>query len=220
MKQTSFRYTLLTCRFDQIWLPLALWGVFALVAALAPNKTELMNITRAYLGTAVPLVGGILAAYAILDDPALELRFATPVPAWQVLLERFGLIFAIQGITALSFELFALLRGGDFSVFLSGWLVQLAWMLPTLALMALGALAALGAAQSTTGALSVGLVWIVEVIARGWLARNAGKYVLVFMGALMPDHPDLLANHMTVFCLSLIFFYLAWALLRRQERYI
>jgi hypothetical protein len=36
----------------------------------------------------------------------------------------------------------------------------------------------------------------------------------------MPDHPDLIPNHLSVLTLSLIFLSGAWVLLRRQERYI
>jgi hypothetical protein len=220
MKRFSLRYALLTYRLDQLWFPLAIWAVFVIICLFQRQTHELMNITRAYLGTAVPLIGGIMAAYAVLDDPALELRFATPIPAAHTLFERLGLTFLIQAIAALSFQIFALLIGGNFSMFLSVWHLQLAWILPTLALMALGCGVALAAAQTTTGAVAVGLVWIVEVIARGWMAHNNGKYVLVFMGALMPDHPDLVANHIAIFALSAAFLLAAWALLRRQERYI
>lgn len=220
MKRFSLRYSLLTYKLDQLWFPLSFWALFVIVAVLVQQPGQLMNTTRAYLGAAVPLIGGIMAAYAVLDDPALELRFATPIPAWWILLERLGLTFLIQAVTALGFQGVAILMGGDFSMFISGWYVQLAWILPTLALMTLGCLGALATAQTTTGALFVGLVWIVELIARGWLANNAGKYFLVFMGALMPDHPDLFANHLSVFSTSLIFIFAAWVLLRRQERYI
>jgi hypothetical protein len=220
MKRFSLRYALLTYRFDQFWFPLALWALFAIVCLIEHEPSKLTDITRSYLGGVVPLIGGIMAAYAILDDPALELRFATPIPASQTLLERLSLIFSIQAISALSFQVFALLRGCEFSMFLSVWHLQLAWFLPTLALMALGCGSALLAKQTTIGAMTIGLVWIVELIARGWLAQNAGKYVLVFMGALMPDHPDLLANHISVFAVSCFFLLAAWALLRRQERYI
>lgn len=220
MKRFSLRYALLTYRLDQLWFPLAFWALFVIISLFMPEPDKVMNNTRAYLGTVVPLIGGILAAYAVLDDPALELRFATPIPPAQMLYERLGLTFLIQAVSAISYQGFALLMGADFSIFLSGWHVQLAWLLPTLAMMALGTLGALAAAQTTIGALFVGLVWIVEVIARGWLARNSGKYFLVFMGALMPDHPDLLANHLIVFALSIGFLVTGWALLRRQERYI
>ena len=220
MKRFSLRYALLTYWLDQLWLPLAFWLLFAIICLFMRDTVEMMNTTRAYLGAAVPLIGGVMAAYAVLDDPALELRFATPIPTVTTLLERLGLTLVIQAISALGFQALALLLGGEFSMFLTVWHLQLAWLLPTLALMALGCLAALATAQPTMGALCVGLVWIVEVIARGWLARNAGKYFLVFMGALMPDHPDVLANHLTILGLSLVCLGAAWALLRRQERYI
>lgn len=220
MKRFSLRYTLLTYRLDQLWFPLAFWSLFVFISLLVQAPNQLMNTTRAYLGAAIPLIGGIMAAYAVLDDPAIELRFATPISSGQTLLERLGLTLLIQAFSALSFQLIVRSAGGDFSMFLSGWHIQLAWLLPTLTLMALGCLAALVAAQPTTGALLVGMVWIVELIARGWLAYNNGKYFLVFMGALMPDHPDLVANHLMLFALSLFFLFVSWWLLHRQERYI
>lgn len=219
MKRFSLHYALRTYRYDMLWFPLAFWVLFAIICGLV-RPQELMNITRAYLGTVIPLVAGVMAAYAVLDDPALELRFATPIPASQTILEPLIITFLVQTVMALSFQFFAVLLGGDFSVFLSVWHLQLAWILPTLALMSLGFFGALLAAQTTIGAMVVGLVWIFEVIARGWLAHNNGKYVLVFMGALMPDHPDLLANHLSVFGISLVLIVTAWVLLHRQERYI
>lgn len=220
MKRFSLRYTLLTCRLDQLWFPLAFWALFVIISLFVQAPNQLMNTTRAYLGVVVPLVGGIMSAYAILDDPALELRFATPIPPARTLLERLGLTFLIQTFSALIFQVVVQMVGGDFSMFLSGWHLQLAWLLPTLSLMALGCLAALAAAQPMIGAMLVGMVWIVELLARDWLAGNNGKYILVFMGALIPNHPDLLANHLTLFVLSLIFMLIAWRLLHRQERYI
>ena len=96
MKRFSLRYSLLTYRLDQLWFPLAFWALFAVMALLMRVKD--LDIARAYLGCAIPLVGGILSAYGVLDDPALELRFATPVRPAQTLLERLGLIFLVQGM--------------------------------------------------------------------------------------------------------------------------
>ena len=98
--------------------------------------------------------------------------------------------------------------------------MQLAWFIPTISLMTLACAASLLAAQTMSGAFLAGTTWLVQLLARGWLARNNGKYVLVFMGALMPDHPDLVANQITLAVLSLAFLVSSWALLRRQERYI
>jgi hypothetical protein len=71
--------------------------------------------------------------------------------------------------------------------------------------MALGCLGSLLGAHTMVGALLVGLVWIVELVARGWFALNNDKFVLVFMGALMPDHPALHASQVSLFVLSSAF---------------
>ena len=82
----------------------------------------------------------------------------------------------------------------------------------------------LGDAQQqgvVTGAVLAGMVWIVELVARGWFARQyIGQYFLVFMSSLMLDHPALRANQVTLFVSSLILLLVSWALLQRQERYI
>ena len=219
MKRFSLRYSLLSYRLDQLWFPLAFWALFAFMTALV--RVRDFDIARAYLGCAIPLAGGIMAAYAVLDDPALELRFATPVRAAQTLLERLGLIFLVQAACALGFQLLCLALGVDLSSLGSWFHVQLAWLVPTLALMALGTAGSLLAAQTMTGAGLVGIAWIVELIARDWFAANRiGRYFLVFMGALMPDHPVLGANQASLLALSMLLFVAAWALLHRQERYI
>jgi hypothetical protein len=220
MSRSSLRYTLLTYRYDQLWLPAGFWTLFAIVMLFLRTPNDLQDIARAYLGVAMPLVGGFLAAYAILDDPALELRFSTPSRAERLLLERLGLIFFVQVLGALTFQLFSLALGADLSVLGNGWAVQLAWLIPTLALMALGCLGALLGRQTLMGAVLVGIVWLVELLARGWFANNAGKYFLVFMGALMPTHPDLLANQGCLAALAVLFFWASWLLLQRQERYL
>ncbi len=220
MKQFSLRYTFSTYRLDQLWLPAAFWALFAIICLFRMEPDHLLDMARAYLGTVVPLIGGIMAAYALLDDPALELRFATPTRAERFLLERLGLILAIQAVCALAFQVFVLALGADLSLLGNALGVQLAWLIPTLSLMALGCAGSLLAAQTMTGAFLTGIVWLLELLARGWLARNNGKYVLVFMGALMPDHPALIANQITLFVLTVAFVFGAWVLLRRQERYI
>jgi len=86
--------------------------------------------------------------------------------------------------------------------------------------MAFGCFTALLATQTIIGAVFAGMVWLVELVARGWFAGNAGKYFLVFMGSLMPDHPDLLANQFSLVALSVVFLFGSWRLLHMQERYI
>ncbi|PKN98767.1 MAG: hypothetical protein CVU42_11155 [Chloroflexi bacterium HGW-Chloroflexi-4] len=220
MKRFSIKYAFKTYKLDQLWLPLAIFLLFVLISLFQMDTPQLMNIARSYLAAVVPLLAGILAAYSILEDPALELRFATPIPAIRTLIERLGLIFIIQSAFALFFQAVIKIIGGDFSMYQSVWRLQLAWIIPTLSLMMLGCSCSLLAANSTIGALMVGMVWLVELIARGWFAQNFGKYFLVFMGPLMPDHPDLFANHVTLFAISSTLFLVSMALLEQQERYI
>ena len=175
MKRFSLKYTLLTYRLDQLWFPLAFWVFFVILTLLLSNEEQDFNIARAYIGVAVPLIGGIMAAYAILDDPALELRFATPVRAAQILLERTTLIFLIQAVCANTFLLFSLIIGVDFSP-LGNWVnLQLCWLLPTITLIALGTFGALIGAQTMVGSFLVGLVWFVELIIRDGMAVNNWK---------------------------------------------
>ena len=167
MKRFSLRYTLLTSRFDQLWFPLAFWLLFVIIGIIR-GPEYILDTSRAYLGAVLPLVGGIMAAYAVLDDPSLELRFATPIPASQTLLERISPTFIIQVLCALTYQVFAFALGADFAPMFGNWFyVQAVWLVPTLSLMALGCLTAFIAAQTTTGAVLVGLVWIVQLVARG-----------------------------------------------------
>src|SRR5512147_1935609 len=125
MKRFSLRYTLLTSRFDQLWLPVAFWLLFVIIG-LIRGADYMTDTTRSYLGAVIPLLGGIMAAYAILDDPALELRFATPISATRTLLERLSLVFLVQVVCALTFQVFALAFKADFSIFGDQIDVQLA----------------------------------------------------------------------------------------------
>lgn len=220
MKRISLRYILLTSRFEQIWFPLSFWVLFIIIGFLR-GPEYIFDTTRAYLGTVIPLIGGITAAYAVLEDPSLELRFATPISAMQTLLERLLPTLFIQTISALTYQIFAIYFGADFSL-IGGWGdMQLIWFIPTIALMAFGCLMAFISTHAPIGASLVGLVWIVQLVARSWFADGAfGQYVLIFMSVFMPDHPALLANQISLIGLSAAFFLASWMLLQRQERYI
>jgi len=220
MKRFSLRYVLLTYQLDQFWLPAAFWALFVIISLFSNGSDDVLLMVQTYLGVVLPLVGGILAAYAILDDPALELRFATPTRAKQLLMERLGLIFVVQMVCAVTFQGVGLTLGADFTV-LGNWIdVQLAWLIPTLLLLGLGCVTSLLGAQPIAGVFTTGLVWLIQLLARGWLADGSGKYLLVFMAALMPNHPALLANRICLLILSMGLLVAAWMLLKRQERYI
>lgn len=220
MKRFSLKYTLLTYRLDQLWFPLAFWAFFVILTLLLNDQEMNFDIARGYIGVAVPLIGGFMAAYAILDDPAIELRFATPIRAAQILFERISLIFFIQAVSALAFIPFALLIGVDFSPLGSTLNLHLSWIVPTVAMIALGTFGAILGAQTMIGSFLVGLVWIIEIIIRDAMTFNNWKYAYIFMGILNPEHPDLVPNQIALFGISAAFLFFTWLLLHRQERYI
>jgi len=213
------KYTWLTYRRDQLWFPLAFLAIFIVIVLILPKPAARLSIARAYLGFIVPLIGGILAAYSVLDDPALELRFSTPVRAERTLLTRIGLILMIQAVCALVFQLFVAALGIDLSPLGNLFRVQLVWFLPALALAALGCAGALAGAQTAMGAFLAGAVWLVQLMMNSWLRLNA-RYVFLFLGVIVPGHPDLALNQIVLFLGSLALLLVSWALLRRQERYL
>jgi hypothetical protein len=220
LKRFSLRYALTTYRLDQLYLPVAFWALFAIICLFRMDAGAVFDMARAYLGAVLPLIGGIMSAYAILDDPALELRFSAPTRPERFLFERLGMILAAQAVCALAFQVFAIALGADPSPLGNFFAIQLAWLVPCLFLMSFSCFGSLLSTQAVTGAFLAGLTWLIELLARGWLAQNAGKYVLIFIGALMPDHPARIASQITLTLASVLLLLVSWLLLHRQERYL
>ncbi len=215
----GWKYSWLTYRRDAWWFPPALLVLFFLILAIMNHPAVRFDIARAYLGFILPLIGGVLAAYALLDDPALELRFSTPVRAEKMLLSRLGLILAVEAGCALAFQLFAFALGVDLSPLGGFFGVQWVWFVPTLALIALSTAGSLAGAQCVVGAFLAGGVWLVQLMMKGWFEANA-RHLFVFMGVFSPNHPDLFANRCVLLAGSMILLGISWLLLHRQERYL
>jgi hypothetical protein len=213
------KYTWLTYRRDQLWFPLAFLAFFMVAIVVMRHPAIRFTLARAYLGFFLPLIGGILAAYAVLDDPALELRFATPVRAGETLLARVGLVVFVQLACALLFQLFVMALGVELSPLGGLFGIQLAWFLPALALTSIGTVGTLASAQTAVGAFLAGAVWLTHLMMKGWLEANA-KYAYLFMGVLAPGHPDLRMNQCVVFAASAVLLFVSWVLLHRQERFL
>jgi hypothetical protein len=216
-----FRYIFLSSRLDQLWMPAAFWALFALLAWIFRGEEKGYQMAISFLGFVLPLMGGILSAYAILDDPALELHFATPRTAWLSILERQGLVLGILTVGALSYQVYIALIGIDLSELGSLAYRQLAWLVPSLGLMALGCAGAFALAQTTSGALLVGMVWIVELIARSWFASDpVARFFFVFMGAYTPHSPALPANQVFLLGIIALLLFASDKAFKKQERYI
>lgn len=215
------RYQLFSFRLDQLWLPGALWALFAVVTALMHGSPSYFSVATAYLGFVLPLIGGVLGAYAILEDFALELQMTTPRPSWALLAERLGIIFVVQALASLTFQIYLAASGLDLTP-LGGLLArQAVWMVPSLACMALGSVLSFIFAQSLPAAMVTALLWLTQLLLRdGFQADPIGRFIFLFLGVRDPQNPDLLGNQLCLTGLSVLFFLFAWIFFKRQERYL
>jgi hypothetical protein len=204
-----------------LWLPAAFWALFLIVTLITRDAPMSYPVCVAYLGVALPLVGGTLAAYAVLDDPALELQFATPRPAWLMLLERLGMIMVLSALCAFSYQGIIAALKFDLAPLGSFPARQLAWLAPTLVMVALGSAVSFAGRQPMAGAAAIGLIWIFEIMLRGWLLQDRfARYALLMMGSNYPQHPALRGNQAALISAAALLLAAAWVLLRKQERYI
>ena len=213
------RYAWKTSRRELLWFPLALLGSFAVIVLMMRHPQVRFTIAKGYLGFFVPLLAGITAAYAVLDDPALELRFATRTRHVQTLLTRLAILLLVQGACALAFQLFVGVLGVDLSPLGSVLDVQLAWIVPTVALAAIGLSVSLASAQAVTGAFVASAVWLLQLLMKSWILAN-GPRLYLFMGILEPGSAHLQASRFVLLGASSVALFAAWLLLRRQERYL
>ena len=214
------KYTFQAFQKDQLWLPVALWGLFALLVGLFFKGADASSAARAFLGFLLPLISGGLASFAILRDPALELQFATPRPAWGMLVERSGIVLAVIAVTALTFQLYTAVIGidlglGDF------WRAQLIWLIPNITAICIASLVSLLAASCTAGFAFAGTLWIVQLVLRGLFAHSATwRNVLLFFGIMAPGHPALILNQLTLLTIGAFSLWASAGLLKKQERYL
>jgi len=216
----SFKYTFSAFQKDQFWLPAALLGLFALLVGVFFKDENAASGARGFIGFALPLISGGLAAYAVLQDSALELQFSTARPAWRMLTERLGLVLAVVAVVSVLFQLFIWYLNIDLA-YGSFWQTQLTWLVPNFTAVSLACLVSLLSANSHAGFAFSGTLWILQLLLRGWFAQNEiARYFLLFFGTMAPGHPDLPGNQVTLTAIGVASLLGCWLLLKKQERYI
>jgi hypothetical protein len=215
-------YHLRIYRREHLALPTGLWMLFALmVAFMHGDGGRMFDVADAFLGFVLPLMAGILAASAIVDDTALELQLAAPRAPWRILVERLTTLLGIVALAAVAYQLYLAAMGVDLSPLGNPAARQLGWLVPSLALMGLASLAALALVQGTGGALLVGLVWLLQILGRKWFVGSPwARYLFLFMRARYAGHPALAANELCLLGLALALVVAAGWLLRKTERYL
>jgi hypothetical protein len=216
----QIRYTFQAFQKDLFWLPVAIMTLFIIITVFIP-ETSKYNTARAFLGFVLPLISGGLSAYGFLADSALELHFTTRRSAWQMILERLGIILAVIVATSLVFQVIVGLMGISLTP-LGGILQrQLVWLVPCLTLVVLGGAASLLARSSNGGFALIGGIWIFQLLARGWFAENPVlRNILLFFGAMAPLSKERVYNQITLALISVALIAATYSLLNKQERYI
>ncbi len=213
-------YHLRVLRREQLVVPAGLWGLFAFMAWLFRNQPRRSyGVAAAFLGIVLPLIAGVLAAPALVDDPAIELQLTAPRRPWRTLLERLLVLLAVVGVAALTFQCAAAALGVPLGRLGGPLARQLVWVAPSVALMALSSVVALGLRYSLAGTLLVGLTWIVQLIFDTRVGDSPwARYVYLFMGARQPEHPELRLNQTALVALAILLVAVASLMLRREER--
>ena len=221
MSSTPIQFALRTYQASMFWLPAAIWALFVIMVGIFGKNMEAVKVSAAYIGVVLPLIGGILGAYAILDDPVLELQFASPRSALRMIMERLIVILLVLTVCAVTYQVFVHWIGLDMSEYGNLWQQQAAWIVPSVAMTLLGFVGAFATAQSSTAAMVVGMIWIVQVIAREWFLNTpAASYFFLFTGALYPQVKTVISSQIALSGLSLVFLVTGWILFQKQERYI
>jgi hypothetical protein len=216
------RYAMKTYRKEQFWMPPAFLAFFCILTAFFLEDGRASSMATAFLGYMLPLITGILASSPILSDPALELHFAAPISAWRLLVARYVVLLAVILATGFIFQGCMALMGVDLAYLGNFWQRQLVWLVPSLAMLALGCFTALAFKQATSGSVFTGGLWIFELTLRGYLlSKPLLRNVVLFMGATFPMGGRMLVeNQITLTLMGAVLLVLSVFLLKRQERYI
>lgn len=216
-----YRYTLLSYRLEQIWLPLGLMALFVILTLIIQEPEKDFDLARGFLGFILPLMGGVMGAYAVLDDQILELHFSTPRPVWHMLADRLGLALVILTIFAGLYQGFLALAGVDVSALGNLGLRQLAWLVPTVALTVFGAFWAIFLVQATPAALMVGFVWTLQAMIYRWfLEQPVLRFVFLFIGVIRPEAEVLGWTYLSLMGLSGLLLAASIMMLKKNERYL
>ncbi len=216
----TWRYSLRAHLAGQLWLPAAIWALFIFLVLTQPDY-KAKEIAVTFPVVVMPLLAGITAGYALLDDPALELQFASPVSAARMLLRRVGGQLAVVAVLVVLFQVVCAAAGLDLSGYGSLLMRQVFWMVPCLALSALGCALTLAFSQTTPAVLLISIVWLLQLFLRHWIIDHIPvRYLFLFTGLFFPQHPQANTNQITLASITVVLFFTSWLLLQRQERYI
>lgn len=223
------RYELRVLGIDAIGLPIivaAIYLGFTIIVGLRSGGTPAyvqFQMGRGFLAlleNGLPLAGGLIAAFAMSQNPALELHLTLPTSYRRVATVRLALIV---GWTALFTGVVAALIGATgywltFQQTLSVAQSALLWLAPLLWFIAAGAALALLLRSRAASGASLAVIWVAMFIFKPqFLSDTILQNVYLFLTEQAGTPSYWLTNRLILLALALALFGLAIWLLGRNE---
>ncbi len=216
----KIKYNLQIFQKDLFLFPIAFMALFLLITALMNDNTQ-ASIARSFLGFVLPLIASGLAAYAYLEDKALELKFTTNQKSTTFIAKRLSVILIVIILTAFIFQAGLKILNITVPIQVSWLYTQMSWLIPSLFAITLSGVISLLANSSNLSFSLMGGIWILQVVLRGWFANNSVlKYIFYFSATMNPGTQDAYLNQLTQTSLIVVCIILTIFLIKKQERYI
>lgn len=201
--------------------PLFVVAGIALVAAMmtlgGAQADQVTKVLTRSMEILFPLAAGTVAATIVAADPGVEWQLTMPTPYPVTVFRRLAIVLVWSALVAC----------GNVGVLriIGRWIVpkpfivsQLAWLSPMLSFAALGAVLALIVRNRSASAGIIGGVWIVEVLAHGYLLDHAWtRPWFSFATTWAAGENFWLSNRLTLIGLAVVLFGIVATLLQQSE---
>jgi hypothetical protein len=216
----KIKYNLQIFQKDLFLFPIAFMALFLLITALMNDNTQ-ASIARSFLGFVLPLIASGLAAYAYLEDKALELKFTTNQKSITFIAKRLSVILIVIILTAFIFQAGLKILNITVPIQVYWLYTQMSWLIPSLFAITLSGVISLVAKSSNLSFSLMGAFWILQVALKGWFAENSIlKFIFYFLATMKPETQDAYTNLISLTILSVVCLILTNILIKKQERYI
>ena len=189
-------------------------GTLALIGARSGDNQRTAYAWFCVLEMAIPLAVGIGASSLVGRDPVLELQLTLPTRYRGTLLRRATVAVGVGALVASAVAALLVATGWwqRWPQARGGWLGQLTWFAPTVALAAFGLLAAALLRAPGAAAATVAALWLFEQMAPHWLPAP-----LLLFATTRPFTGDWTVNRTALLASAPVLLAAAWPLLGRAQ---
>lgn len=216
----KIKYNLQVFQKDLFWFPFAMMSLFLIISIFTKDSFT-SSIPKAFLGYLMPLIAGGLAAYAYLEDQALELKFTFNQRNTKFIFKRLSVVLIISIIVSICYQIGLHLFQISIDGFTNTLQLQLSWFIPVVANIAFASFISLVTKSSNLSFSLIGGIWILQVIARGFFSQHTFlSLFLLFQGTMVPGTKQATINYISLLLISLVSILFSLILIKKQERYI